>query len=219
MRSPGYHAGPLVIPNVASLRLIWAIPNGKLASNVLHVSNPGGIAINPSLCDSILAGVNADARTIAYAANLATSTSLVGIRMRDLNVANRTEFSDTIGGFTGTGATDALPEGVAFCVTLKTAVSGRQGRGRVYLTGFDRFTLTPTGRATTTLTTDAVGFVQAVSDAAFANGLALTVANREHDAYTSPATGLTVPPEIAGDNLVVGITAADSVFDSQRRRK
>ncbi len=55
--SPGYHHGHLVIPLVAELRLRWQYDNGKKGSNVLHMSNPDGIAMNPSIADDILAGI------------------------------------------------------------------------------------------------------------------------------------------------------------------
>ncbi len=217
--APGYHPGHLVIPFVASLRLIWTLINGKIASNVLHVSNPDGIAINPSLCDAILGGINADARTTSYKPFLDANTTLVGIRMRDLNVENKTEFSDTVGGFVGTGAIGPLPQEVAYVVTEKSEVAGPTGRGRVYLTGFDLVTLDANGHATIAFSTAAIGFVQAVADAVFANGMTLTIATRQHDDYISPFTGNTVPGIPASFSDVVALTATDLVFDSQRRRK
>ncbi len=54
---------------------------------------------------------------------------------------------------------------------------------------------------------------------AFAEGVALTIANRAHADYTSAFTGELVPAEVAGFNDVISISARDNVFDSQRRRK
>jgi hypothetical protein len=218
-RSLGYIAGPLVIPQVAEFKLRWHFPSGRTGTNVMHVSNPTGIAVNPSLCDAILAGINADARITDYKTVLSTNSDLNGIAMRNLDVPLASEFTDTIGGFPGTSGFTSLPSGVALVVTLKSATSGRTGRGRVYLGGFTDVVADAAGRATTDAVAFATGFVQAVSDAIFANGMALTIANRAHDAYISPATGLEVPAAAAGHHDVVSITVEDDVFDSQRRRK
>jgi hypothetical protein len=112
-----------------------------------------------------------------------------------------------------------LPSGVALVITLKSATSGRTGRGRVYLTGYDDIASTVGGEASPDAMAFSVDFMQAVSDAVFANGMALTIANRAHDEYISPATGAVVPAAPAGHHDVISITCQDNVFDSQRRRK
>jgi hypothetical protein len=218
-RSLGYIAGPLVIPGVAELKLRWQVNGVRFATNVLHVSNPDGIAINSSLCDAILAGILADARWTAFTTVLSLDMNLLGIAMKNLNVPLASEFQDTIGGGAGTGVVKMLPSGVALVVTLKSATGGRTGRGRVYLSGYDTIALGGAGEATNDAVTFSRDFVQAISDAVFAEGFALTIANRAHDAYISPATGIEVPAAPASHHDVVSITVSDNIYDSQRRRK
>jgi len=217
--TPGYIHGPLVIPAVVEVKLRWQLPTGRTASNVLHAHNPSATPITSGLADTIQNGINADARTIAYAAVLQQNCTCFGISLKDLNEERLAEFPNTVGGFNGTDASDALPQAVAFAVSLKSAVSGPRGRGRVYLPGWAESSTDANGTMSIASVLLAIGFVQAISDAIFAVGMSLTIANRGHDPYTSPFTGLEVPAQAPGHNDVIAIIAADNVFDSQRRRK
>jgi len=218
-RSPGYHAGPLVIPGVAEITLQWAQANGKNASNVLHATAGSPADITQALCDAILSDIGGDGRWTAYATCLAENTSLFAVKARSLDSALLPQFQSTGVALSGLGTTGTVPEAVALVCTLKTDVAGRTGRGRVYLTGFDPAFVDGAGHATGGLTAAANGFLALVMDVFASNGLLLAVANREHDAYTSPATGLEVPAAAAGYHLVESAIVLDNVFDSQRRRK
>ncbi len=217
--SPGYIRGPLIIPGVVAVTLKWALPNGKLASNVLHGNNFFGTAVNLAMANSIHANIALDARWTAYALTLADTVALQNVHVRDLNVGLAPEFVSDETALPGTNGSDVLPEGVALVCTLKSAVAGRSGRGRVYLTGFGSDQLDAVGHAVAGLTAAAADFVTAVSEAMTAASLSLTIAHRAHGEYTSPFTGETVLAVPASDSLVEQILVVDNVFDSQRRRK
>jgi len=219
MPTPGYIPGPLVIPGVIEVILRWALPNGKLVSNVLHGENLGPVPVDPALAQALFAGIVGDAAWTTYAAHIATTAALQRVDVRDLNVALAPLFESTGAAAAGTDAFFPVPEGVALVATLKAAIAGRSGRGRVYLPGFGVDNVDAQGHAIAGLTGDAVGFVQLVSDQIFAAGMFMTIATRAHAAYVSPATGLMVPALAAGSNRVTQITVEDNVFDSQRRRK
>ena len=218
MTSPGYIPGPFVIPGACEVQLVWNLANSKEAHNVLHAEFDFGTVIDSGLCDAILGGINVDTRTTAYLPFLAATTALAAIRIRSMDTALQPQFESTINGVSGTGVLGAVPEQVALVCSLKAAFTGRSGRGRVYLTGFDPVAVGGSGRATTALITAATGFVQAVSDALFPNGLHLAIATRGHSAYTSPATGAIVPATTNTSTLVQSLKVENDVFDSQRRR-
>ena len=215
----GYISGPLVIPNVVQLRLRWDIGGVRFPNNVLHASNPASVPISTTLCDTITNGINADARATTYQGFLGLTNAFLGIGLKNLDTARQAEFIDTVGGFTGTDTADDLPPSTALVVSLKTAVSGPRGRGRVYMCGLTESSNDSGGHAILGAANAAAGFIQAVSDAVFAVGMALCVANRGHLAYTSPFTGAEVPAEDPGSNDVLSIAVQDLVWDSQRRRK
>jgi len=217
--SPGYIRGPLVIPNCVEVKLGWTLQTGRKGSNVLHASNPASVPISSTLADTISNGINADARTGLFAVLVNQNVSFTGVSLRNLDTARLAEFPNTVGGFVGGSVADALPAEVALVISLKSAVSGPRGRGRVYVPGWTTNSLGPEGQIIPTDATIARDFIQAVSDAIFANGMALCIANRAHDAYISPFTGIEVPAEAAGTEDVLSIVVADDVFDSQRRRK
>ncbi len=219
MSSPGYIPGPLVIPNVVQVKLVWILPNGKFASNVLHGHNDIPTAVDVIMADGILSVLAADPLWTAYALSLSTLTALQRISVRNLDAPLLPEFESTGDALPGTNATHPLPEGVALCCTLKSAAAGKSGRGRVYLSGYGNDQVDTLGHATAGCTGASSDFVSAVSNAMFSVGLRLTIANRAHDSYTSPATGLLVPAQLAGDNVVTQILVENNLFDSQRRRK
>jgi hypothetical protein len=217
--SPGYIPGPLVIPGVVEVILPWQLPNGKVAHNVLHVDNPTSLNIDVPLCDTVFAAIAADARTTTYLGDISTVVQLNGVEMRDLNTALSPLFVSTAAAIPGTQAAHPIPETAALVVTLKTAVAGRSGRGRAYLTGIAVSGVDASGHADAGTTADAEAFMQGVSDALFASSLFLCVAHRAHAAYTSPNTGNLIPASGASSAGVVSIKVEDNVFDSQRRRK
>lgn len=217
--SPGYHRGPLVIPGCVEVVLRWAMANSRFATNVLHAENSFSVGVNEGLCNAIFDFIAADARWTAYALCLNSGTGLQQVKIRNLDVALAPQFESTSTQIIGTGTAGTVPESVALVVTLKSAVAGRTGRGRTYLTGFDTDFVDGNGHATSGLTAAATDFMKCVSDALVASSLDLCVAHREHDEYTSPSTGLTVLASPASTARVEQIIVQDNVFDSQRRRK
>ncbi len=199
--------------------MVWAMPNGKNATNVLHGRDLGSVGVDTAFADSVNATITGDPRTTAWLARVSDAAGLLKCTARTLDIGLAPEFESTASISSGTDATPPLPEGVALCVTLKSAIAGRSGRGRVYLPGIAVDQVDAAGHCVAGATADATAFMTAVSDAFFTNGMFLTVAHRAHDAYVSPATGFTVPASPASDAIVSQVIVNDNVFDSQRRRK
>jgi hypothetical protein len=220
--SPGYIPGPLIVPNAWHMRLLWTLPNGRKASNVLGVNVPTGVTPTVADATNVMNEIVASAAWTALHPFLHADTSLDGIGLRNLQAASGVERLSTPPAAAGTGVANALPEEVALVVSLLTDGAGRRNRGRVYLTGFDTSGLDTDGTATAGLATAAENFITAVG-AALVTGIGvdyqLGLINRAHDSYVSPFTGLTVAAEPAGIRLVIEALVRDRVFDSQRRRK
>lgn len=75
----------------------------------------------------------------AFWGPLSASYKLTGIRVQDLNpgLAAGVLYNDSSAATIGANdVDDALPPACAICVTWRTALKGKQNRGRSYLTGF-----------------------------------------------------------------------------------
>jgi hypothetical protein len=218
MPSPGYIPGPLVIPLTVQVRLVWSLPNGREATNVLHAINAGAVPVNVAMANAIFDFISTSASWGLYAAFLSSETSFVRVDVRDLTSAHLGVFESAGTPVVGTGVGNALPEEVSLVSTLRTGMTGPAHRGRVYWTGFDDSVLDANGHAVADLRT-AINNLMAIVIAAFASvGLDLGVAHRGHADYVN-ARGNTVPAEAAGTDRVLQTDVRDLVFDSQRRRK
>lgn len=89
-------------------------------------------------------GLNAELQTAlgmggggaAFMTPLSVQYALTGIRIQDLAPGVAAGVLYTLGDTGGNLVDDALPPQCALCVTWRTALKGRENRGRSYLTGF-----------------------------------------------------------------------------------
>jgi hypothetical protein len=166
----------LQIANAAQLRLLWSV-NSALAINVLGASHTGSVVFNQALADTLGAAIKA-----AFVTNLAplctASVALARVGIRSLSSPHLTEFRDTGALALGTAVGDSLPAGVALCITLRTAESGKIARGRCYLPGFAESQNDSLGTTSAATATAAVAFVTAVRSALTASNLTLAVLSR-----------------------------------------
>lgn len=221
-------AAPNFLTGSAFLKLYWST-NAQLAMNVLGVVVTG----NPTF-DQALANTLGTAVKTAYTTNLATSqaptASLVRVGIRDYRTANRPEFRDANAAVSGSAAGDALPSQVALCISLRTASTGKSGRGRVYLPGWSEAFNVANGIASAGIATAAVTFIQAIDTALKSNGMALGVLSRPaerqtivrttfHNDGTSTVDTLSNVSQKAGQVLPVTlIESRNTNWETQRRR-
>lgn len=198
----------LIVPNAAQMRLIWAQGGVLYALNVLGVHIPGATAITQALANTIGTAVKAAFASTSYNSMMGPTITLVNIGIRDIRTANQPEFIDSGAVVTGTAVGDLLPPQTALVITLRTALAGRNYRGRVYLCGFTEAINSSTGAATGATT--AVNFVAAVKAALVASSLDLGVISRPDDTKVPPKVGWVTP--------VTAMVARDLVWDTQRRR-
>lgn len=220
---------PLVIQNCIQVRLLFVLA-GQLGVNVLHGTVTGGVVVNQALANTLGSAIKS-----AWSSNLGAhcppSTALVRVGVRDLRSANLTEFLDTgaaVGGIAT--AVDALPAQNAAVVTLRTALSGKSFRGRVYISGFSEAENDVNGNTATAANTAAVAFIAAVQGAMTTSLITLAVASRPaerktlvettfHADGTSTARTLsTTTAKAGGAQNVTSVAARDANWQSQRRR-
>jgi len=217
MADPGRIAGAVVIPNCIQVRLIWTLPNGKTAYNVLHATVAGGFSATSAVAESVFTAIKAAAGWTSWKANVNSGVSLAGVDLRDMRSANQPLVASTSAASAGTGAGTALPPGDALCVTLRTANAGRAFRGRVYLPGLDSSALAAGGVAAAGTVTNSSAFVTAVQTALSGQSMTMAIAQPARAAYTG-STGAAHAARAAAMATVTSITTRNNIIDHQRRR-
>jgi len=177
---------PLVVANAVQVRLLGTA-TGQGVINVLHASKVGGSVIDQARANTVGAAIKS-AWSARFATLMTVGASLVRVGLRDLTLASQPEFLDTGAIVAGTATGDPLPAQVAACVTLRTALSGRSFRGRVYISGWDEVQNTASAVMATATSTAIVGFLNDVSTALSASALTLGVLSRPAYAYVDTRT-------------------------------
>jgi hypothetical protein len=218
--------GPVFINNVAAVRLIWTLPNGKEASNVLHASGIGTADLTQGQIDAKFAAIQAAfSGTGSLQTCLHQETTLQGIGVRNLSpigsppVAHG-EVTSSESGIAGTLTDNPLPQGIAFVVSLRTAQGGQQGRGRVFFGGFTEAMNTADGDADPAVFNGARSFLLGVQAALNAGtpALQLCIAHPARAAYTG-RSGAEHPARDAGFVPVTSIVTRDHNWDTVRLRQ
>lgn len=191
---------PLVIPNCVQIRILGNVgSNGCI--NVLHARKLPTLAVDQTLANSVGTAIkNAWTTNIGPLSN--GNAALVRVGVRDLSNANQPEFLDTGATAVGTGTGDLMPAQVASVVTLKTALSGKSFRGRVYVWGFIETQNAAGGDAAGTVATGAVNYITAIKNGLSPLSLFLCVASRP--SFGSVTTKLTTFNDGTTESEVVG---------------
>lgn len=206
----------LVIPQGVLVRLIWNKGGEASAVNVLGALNPGAVAINQSLANTVGAAIKARFTSSGYVGVISNQYALAQVTLRNINVANQAEFPDAGAAVVGTDTSHPLPPQTALVVTLRTAMAGPSYRGRVYMCGWGEGANDTTGLAVAGSAAGATAFVAGVQTDLAAAGLTLAVLSRPRD-----ADPLHIPPILAKagwGTAVTSIILRNLVWDTQRRR-
>ena len=219
---------PLVVPDGAQLRLLWAI-NNQLAVNVLAAHITGAVTFNQSLADTLGSAIKG-AFTAQLATHMGAGTQLVRVGIRDVRSVGQTEFRDTGAAVAGTGVGDNMPGEVAAVMTLRTAGSGKSFRGRCYLSGWTEAENTSAGLQSTAVGTSGIAFLQGVNTALSGSGMELGVMTRPQEDVRlvettthqdGTTTVRTLSHQVAKDGAVRKVTSIENrtiFWESQRRR-
>jgi hypothetical protein len=197
------------VPNCVQVKLYWGTSSQVSAQNVLNFLNTGAVLVSQALADQLMTQIGGIFSTSGLAAIYSGPGGLRQVGVRNLALANQAEFVSAGAGVAGTLPDEALPYGIAFCVTLRTAMAGKSFRGRLYLSGFGE----SQGAGNTALS--AVG----TACVAFVNGIRTSLGsapNLDMCIVSRYSKGELRPTPITTE--VTGEQARNPNWDSQRRR-
>lgn len=193
------------VPNTVEIVLNF-LQSGKPAVNVLHAYRSAGY--DQAQLDGIAAAMDALVSSNLLP-EMTPTQSYVGITVKGLT--NSSDLSSSNSDHAGTGAemAVALPGNVSLCLTLRTGLTGRSARGRIYtLSPHDTDMATPD--TVLTVYRDAiVAAYQSLLDRLLLIGWTPVVVSRFHDKVQRPV-GVVYP--------ITQLVARNTRVDSQRNR-
>lgn len=213
----GYDKQDHTIPNCAQITLIWAPASGILTHNVLHGRYAGGFAGTVAQANSIRTALTGSAAWTTLATFLATTTQLAFVTIRDVNSEDQPIFSSDNGGAPGSSASPELPDEVSLVITKRTALIGRENRGRIYVPGWATNSLGSGNTVAAAAVTALQTWANTISGALAAQGYTFVIGHRHRLAYTTPH-GTPVEERPKGSVPITSLVVRDNHWDSQRRR-
>lgn len=217
LSDPGAIGGPVIVPSCAQIVLGWALESGKTGRNVLYGRYTGAFAGSSAQATAIIQALTTGAAWTALQGFLATNTILSTVQIRDVNSAGNPFIPNTSGGGTGSSASPALPNEVAMAITMRTARTGPQNRGRMFVPGWATNAL-GAGNVLAGAGVTALGnWAGTISGALSAQGYVWVIGQRARAAYTG-STGTQHPARPANSVPITAAVVRDNHWDSQRRR-
>lgn len=193
------------VPNTVQVDAIFSL-FGQNVENVFHIQWPGGVDA-VAIADSATAV--RDWVEASYLPLLSNQIQFLRCEALNLDIDNGgTSVAFATGAGTGGTASASLPGGSAFCVSLRTAQSGRNHRGRKYVMGIPeagRSGNQVTGAYRTQMES---AFADLINDIQSVNAVLVVVSRFLNNVLRLEA----IVTE------VIAIVASDTNIDSQRRR-
>lgn len=218
LTDPGAIGGPKIITQCAEITLGWGLESGKIAHNVLHGRYTGEFAGSTANCNAILSALTSGAAWTSLQPFLSNTTGLNQLTIRNLNVRDQPLILNTTGGGNGTSVSAALPSEVALVVTLRTAFTGPQNRGRIYVPGWATNALGAGNVAAAAAVTALNAWASTIAGILQANGGYLfSIGHVARQAYTG-STGTQHPARVDGTVPVTTLAVRDNHWDTNRRR-
>jgi hypothetical protein len=205
------------VSNSAVLRLRWS-GTTRAWNNILGLiyTTGGTPTFDQATVDAIYTAIRGASSTTALMALMAGTTVLEGIGLRNFSIPNQTEFLSSGAPLAGAGVGDQLPLSNAACVTLRTALSGKSFRGRVYISGWTEAENDANGRILASANTAAAAFISGIGGVLAPHFLGLAVLSRPRDAVTIPVK--TRPANAGHVTILTLAEARNTKWESQRRR-
>lgn len=207
---------PVVLDNAVQVRLFWTL-NGIPCFNVLGGRVGGGYVNSQAHANSLTTAVLGRFNTSGLQADMADTTVLLGVGIRNLRVANEVEYSNLTTPATGTAVGQALPNQLAAVATLRTAKAGKSYRGRVYISGGDEAQNGANGTIAAGFNTDLLAFLNGVKTDMGTEGITMAVLSHKRYANLAPPADIETWAGAVTD--VVSIETRDTQWDTQRRRR
>lgn len=213
----GAIGGPVIIPSCAQIVIRFGLESGKTGHCVLYGRYSGTFAGSVTQANAILAALTTGSTWTAMAAFMATSTSVAGVDIRDVNTPNNAIVSSNAASVPGTSASPALPNESAIALTFGTGFAGPQFRGRMYVPGFATNGLGAGNVIAAALVTAMQNWGSTVRSAINANGYTHVIGQKARKSYTG-STGTVHPARAANSVTITNVFIKDNHWDSQRRR-
>jgi len=217
LTDPGAIGGPKVIPQAAEITLRWILGNAKFGHNVLIGRYSGTFTGSPAQANSILTALSSGAQWSALAGFLGTTMALNSVTIRDLNTANQPVIASTAAGANGTSTGIEMPNEVAVAVTLRTAFTGPQNRGRMFVPGWASNALGTGNVVTPAAVTALQNWAGIIAGVLSAQSYTWCVGHVARQAYTG-STGTSHPARVAGTVPITTVEVRDNHWDTIRRR-
>jgi hypothetical protein len=214
-------APPNFLAGAAFVKLYWSF-NGELAMNVFGALVTGSPVFGQALADSLGAAIKTQTTNFLQS-SMAPTTSLVRVGVRDYRTPNQPEYRDTGAPVTGLAVTDALPRGVALCLTLRTGKSGKSFTGRVYLGGFSETHNDAGGQTVAALASQCLLWIQGVDGAMGTAQLPMAVVSRPAERIvltkvTYHSDGTTTTDVVSDINARAGAVTDVTAYESRTSR-
>jgi hypothetical protein len=204
------------IPNTMQVVIHWASGTTSF-SNVLHGQFTGTSPTDGTLATTLFSGFKTALTSSGFAADLSTATTMTGVSIKDMRQANLPVFLSSGIAAAGTGTGTPVAVSTSIVVSLQTAKSGREWRGRSYLGGLDSIALANAHTHTASAGTNAVAFLTAVDASMSAAGMPMGIAQRALLAGTT-SSGAQLPPRPANIVDVTSWKITNPRLDTQRKR-
>lgn len=217
LSDPGQVGGPKIVPQCAEVSLLFTLESGKTAHVVLNGRYAGAFAGTVAQAGGIHTALSTGAQWTALAAFLATSTSFVGVTLRNIASAENPIIASITTPAAGSSASAALPSEMAVCITKKTAWTGPAGRGRAFLAGFATNSLGGGNVVAAAAKTAIQNWANTIAAALAAQGYTHVLALPARKEYIG-STGTVHAARAATTRDVSSMLVRDDHWDSQRRR-
>jgi hypothetical protein len=208
-------AGFVVSPN--TIKVAWHVStHGRPQLYVQHALYTAAGPLNPNIAETIWAAFKTATNVASYQ-QFHTAFSFLGVGVTDLRSPNNPEIESTSAAAPGTGVGLPMPDQVACCVTLRTALTGRSFRGRQFIFGWIDTQSDANGLINDTAAATAQAIVANMQTGIAAAGAQLAIRSAalperpSKPGGTLPAKGYSITP-------VTAIVVRDRIWDTNRRR-
>jgi len=194
-------------PAVGCIEVVidW-LQSGVPAANVLHGYKAGGYS--QADLDNVAAGVDSEIAG-GFLPLMTITQQYVQTRVRGLETSTDLASSNGTNAATGATVDEAAPNNVSFCVTFRTAFTGRSARGRFYAIAPHPGYFSAPNLVTTGYRDDVIDAIGSLVLGLTVNGFTHVVLSRFHD-KVARAAAVAYP--------VTSIVARNLRVDSQRGR-
>jgi len=193
---------PLIVSQGCLVRLVWTLNGTPAAVNVLGIKRGTGVAVDQAFADAVGLFIKGAFTASGMDDKVSTAVALASVGVRDINTPSQPEILDTNAASPGTAVGSLLPPQVALCITLRTALAGKEYRGRFYQFGWTATSLTPTGSCVPADAEVCRAWINQIRTTLATNSLPLQVISRKLNV----------------GNAVSSVVLRDPIFDTIRKR-